>query len=31
VLLELRNVSGLTANSIGRNLASGNTARLLFA
>ncbi|MGQ9873210.1 alkaline phosphatase [Leptodesmis sp.] len=30
-LLELRNVSGLTANTIGLNLASGNTAQLLFA
>jgi Ca2+-binding RTX toxin-like protein len=31
LLLELRNVSGLTANNIGLNLASGNTAQLLFA
>jgi hypothetical protein len=31
LLMELRNVSGLSANNIGRNLASGNTARMLFA
>jgi Ca2+-binding RTX toxin-like protein len=31
LLLELRHVSGLTANNIGLNLASGNTAQLLFA
>jgi len=31
LLMELRNVSGLTANTIGLNLASGNTAQLLFA
>ncbi len=31
LLMELRNVSGLTANNIGLNLASGNTAQMLFA
>jgi CSLREA domain-containing protein len=30
-LLELRNVSGLSASNIGRNLASGNTAQMRFA
>ncbi len=30
-LLELRNVSGLTSNTIGLNLAGGNTAQMLFA
>jgi Ca2+-binding RTX toxin-like protein len=31
LLMELRHVSGMTANNIGLNLASGNTAQLLFA
>ncbi|MBE9112796.1 hypothetical protein IQ273_25745 [Nodosilinea sp. LEGE 07298] len=31
LLMELRHTSGFTANNIGLNLASGNTAQLLFA
>jgi hypothetical protein len=31
LLLELRNTSGFTSNNIGLNLASGNTAQMLFA
>jgi hypothetical protein len=31
LLMELRNVGGFTSNTIGLNLAGGNTAQMLFA